>query len=45
MDVLDRALATGNHSLTLDEAGLRNGIYFLRMEHGGASTVAKFQIF
>ena len=45
MVVLDRALATGNHSVTLNEAGLKNGIYFLRMEHDGASTVAKFQIF
>jgi hypothetical protein len=44
MAVLDRACAAGDHSVMLNEAGLRNGIYFLRMEHNGAGTVAKFQI-
>jgi hypothetical protein len=42
--VLDRDLAAGEHSLALSEIGLRNGIYFVRMEHGTASVVARFQV-
>jgi hypothetical protein len=42
--VLDRNLAAGKHSLELSEIGLRNGIYFIRMEHGNASVIARFQI-
>lgn len=42
--VLDRNLAAGKHSLALSEIGLRNGIYFVRMQHGNASVTARLQV-
>jgi hypothetical protein len=42
--VLDRNLAAGKHSLALSEICLRNGIYFVRMEHGNGSVIARFQV-
>ncbi|HMD69344.1 MAG TPA: hypothetical protein VKF42_10735 [Chitinivibrionales bacterium] len=44
MPVLDRTIAEGSHTVALNENNLKWGIYFVRMEHAGVSSVAKFQI-
>jgi hypothetical protein len=43
MPVLDRTIAAGSHSVMLNENNFRRGVYFVRMEHGGVSSVVKFQ--
>ena len=40
--VLDRYLSAGSHSVALNATGLKKGVYFVRMEHGGVNSVAKF---
>jgi hypothetical protein len=40
--VLDRYLLAGSHSVALNAKGLKKGVYFVRMEHGAVSSVAKF---
>jgi hypothetical protein len=42
--VLDQNLTAGKHSLALSEIGLKNGIYFVRMEHGKVSVIARLQV-
>jgi len=37
-------LAAGKHSLALSEIGLRKGLYFVRMEHGNASVIARYLV-
>jgi Secretion system C-terminal sorting domain len=44
MPVLDRTIAAGSHSVTLNENNLKRGVYFVRIEHGGVAGVAKFQL-
>ncbi len=44
MPVLDRTLSAGSHTAALNENNLNRGIYFVRMEHEGAISVAMFQI-
>lgn len=41
--LLDRSVSAGSHTVVLNESGLKRGVYFVRMEHGGAASVAKFQ--
>ncbi len=43
LTVLDRSLAAGRHSVALNEAGLKKGIYFLRMAQGNVSSVTKLE--
>jgi Secretion system C-terminal sorting domain len=43
MPVLNKTLSAGSHSVQLYTADLNRGIYFVRMEHSGAASVAKFQ--
>ena len=43
MKVLDRPLAAGNHSIAFDSRSLKEGVYFVRIEHNNASTTARFQ--
>jgi len=43
MTLLDKTVSAGAHSLALNESGLKRGIYFVRMEHNGVASVAKFQ--
>jgi|WetSurMetagenome_2_1015567.scaffolds.fasta_scaffold00060_28 hypothetical protein len=42
--VLDRTIAAGSHTAALNTTGLKKGVYFARLEHGGASSVAKFYV-
>jgi hypothetical protein len=42
MQVLNRDLPSGNHSVSLNTIRLKQGIYFVRIEHGGTTNVAKF---
>jgi hypothetical protein len=44
LTVLDRDLSAGNHAAALNTTGLKQGVYFVRMEHGGMNSVAKFQL-
>ncbi len=43
MPVLNKTLSAGSHSAQFNTANLNRGIYFVRMEQGGVSSVAKFQ--
>lgn len=43
LTLLDKSIAAGSHILTFNSTCLKRGIYFLRMQHGTAATVAKFQ--
>lgn len=43
MPVMDRNFAAGNHAVSLNTTGIKQGIYFIRMEHSGATNVAKFR--
>jgi hypothetical protein len=43
LTVLDRSVAAGMHSVALNQTGLKNGIHFLRMEHGNVSSVIKLE--
>jgi hypothetical protein len=43
LPLLNKTLSAGSHSVQLNTAGLNRGIYFVRMEHNGAASVAKFQ--
>ncbi|HUI92235.1 MAG TPA: T9SS type A sorting domain-containing protein [Chitinivibrionales bacterium] len=41
---LDRSTAPGSHAVPLNAAGMKNGIYFVRMTHGNSSSVVKFEL-
>jgi hypothetical protein len=43
MTVLDRELTAGNHAVSLNSPGLKQGVYFVRMEHENTRAVARFQ--
>jgi hypothetical protein len=43
MPVLDRDLPAGNHAVSLNSAGLKQGVYFVRIEHDNTRSVARFQ--
>lgn len=43
MPMFNRDIAAGSHTLPLNKNNLKRGIYFVRMEHSGATYVAKFQ--
>jgi hypothetical protein len=41
--VLNKTMPAGTHSAAVNMANVRQGVYFLRLEHNNASSVVKFQ--
>ncbi|HUI92802.1 MAG TPA: T9SS type A sorting domain-containing protein [Chitinivibrionales bacterium] len=41
--VLNKNLAAGDHTVTLAKAGLKQGVYFLHVNHNSATSVTRFQ--